>query len=151
MKKNMTVTTLIIMSVLHFLIMYGLMFSTVASVDHIYMSNQRLFMAGIMTAPMIVIEILLMGSMYQNKKVLYSLLAGSSIVFILFFTFIRYQTTIDNKQFLQAMIPHHSAAILMCNEAAITDPDIQELCDDIVATQKKEIEIMKRELKEITQ
>lgn len=151
MKKNMQVSSLVIMGILHFLIMYALMFTTVASVDHIYMSNQKLYMAGIMTAPMLIIEIALMGSMYKNKKALYALLAGSSVVFILFFAFIRKQTAIGNKQFLQAMIPHHSGAILMCNQATITDLEIQELCIDIVATQKKEIEIMERKLDEIPQ
>jgi hypothetical protein len=30
------------------------------------------------------------------------------------------------------MIPHHSGAILMCEQAALTDPDIVALCRQIV-------------------
>ena len=55
---------------------------------------------------------------------------------------------VGNEQFLRAMIPHHSRAILVCNEAAITDPDIRQLCDQIIATQQEEIAIMNRMLEE---
>lgn len=37
------------------------------------------------------------------------------------------------------MIPHHSGAILMCEQASITDPEIVALCQQIVASQQKEI------------
>lgn len=148
--SGMHFSLLLVMSVLHFLVMYVLMFSTVVSFEHIYMSNQKLYMAGIMTAQMIIIEVLLMGKMYTNKNALYALLGGSVALFVLLFVFIRQQTVINNKQFLQAMIPHHSGAILMCKQADITDPDILDLCDDIVETQKREIDSMERELSEIT-
>ncbi|OWP36679.1 DUF305 domain-containing protein, partial [Klebsiella aerogenes] len=36
-------------------------------------------------------------------------------------------------------IPHHSRAILVCQEADITDPEIVQLCDDIVEAQQEEI------------
>jgi uncharacterized protein (DUF305 family) len=42
------------------------------------------------------------------------------------------------------MIPHHSAAILMCNEAAIDDPEIVELSARIVEGQQAEIDQMER-------
>jgi len=41
------------------------------------------------------------------------------------------------------MIPHHSGAILMCEQAAITDPEIVALCGDIVKAQRDEIAQMK--------
>jgi uncharacterized protein (DUF305 family) len=37
------------------------------------------------------------------------------------------------------MIPHHSSAIVMCEEAAITDSEILSLCEEIVDTQEREI------------
>ena len=37
------------------------------------------------------------------------------------------------------MIPHHSGAILMCEQATLTDPEIKALCGEIVASQRKEI------------
>jgi uncharacterized protein (DUF305 family) len=32
------------------------------------------------------------------------------------------------------MIPHHSGAILMCEQSNLTDPEIISLCDEIVQT-----------------
>lgn len=37
------------------------------------------------------------------------------------------------------MIPHHSGAILMCEQASITDPEIIALCQQIISSQQKEI------------
>jgi uncharacterized protein (DUF305 family) len=34
---------------------------------------------------------------------------------------------VGNELFLRAMIPHHSRAILVCEEPSITDPDIANL------------------------
>ena len=47
--------------------------------------------------------------------------------------------------FLTSMIPHHSRAILVCQEASITDPEIEQLCSEIVEAQ--EIAQMKEILK----
>ena len=41
------------------------------------------------------------------------------------------------------MIPHHSSAILMCEQAAISDPEIIDLCEQIVQSQEEEIAQMK--------
>jgi len=40
------------------------------------------------------------------------------------------------------MIPHHSGAILMCEQASLKDPEVIALCDDIVEAQKREISQM---------
>jgi uncharacterized protein (DUF305 family) len=47
------------------------------------------------------------------------------------------------------MIPHHAGAILMCNEADIKDPEVKKLCEEIIASQTKEIDQMKLKLTEI--
>jgi uncharacterized protein (DUF305 family) len=44
------------------------------------------------------------------------------------------------------MIPHHAGAILMCEEAAITDAEIKELCGRIIAGPEAEIRQMKGKL-----
>lgn len=44
---------------------------------------------------------------------------------------------------LRAMIPHHSIAILTSERAAIKDPEVKALAEDIIRAQKKEIEEMK--------
>ncbi|NJM42435.1 MAG: DUF305 domain-containing protein [Anaerolineae bacterium] len=45
----------------------------------------------------------------------------------------------NTKNRTKRMIPHHSGAILMCEQSSITDPEIIKLCNDIVAAQKAEI------------
>lgn len=51
---------------------------------------------------------------------------------------------VQDKQFLRSMIPHPSSAILMCERASISDPEIIALCGDIVKAQKKEIAQMRK-------
>ena len=101
-------------------------------------------MALIMTIPMVIIEIFMMSKMYQNKIYNYLIVGASLILFITFFLFIRAQTAIEDKQFLRSMIPHHSSAILMCDDANITDPEIKTLCDSITAAQIREIKQMEQ-------
>ena len=41
------------------------------------------------------------------------------------------------------MIPHHSRAILVCEQSNITDSEIVTLCEQIVQSQQEEIDQMK--------
>lgn len=132
------------MVVLHFIIMFILMYSMVDVFENVYLNLNKVYMAAIMTAPMLILEILLMGSMYENKKALNILLAISAVAMIIVFFFIRQQTFIYDKEFLRAMIPHHSSAILMCNKASLEDDEIKELCKSIVVAQQTEIDLMEK-------
>ncbi len=145
----MSVKPLLAMAGLHFIAMYLLMYSMVDRVVHIYPSLNQIYMAGIMTAPMLIIEVILMRKMYASSKHLYSILAISLIVFSAFFYFIRNQTAISDKEFLQSMIPHHSGAILMCERSEISSPEIVELCVEIFESQKEEITEMEEILERI--
>jgi uncharacterized protein (DUF305 family) len=142
--KSMNVSKLLLMAGLHFVIMYVLMYSMVATVDHIHLNINKAYMAAIMTAPMLMLEIWLMGEMYADKGALKYVMALSAVALVAAFAFIRQQTFVGDKPFLRAMIPHHSSAILMCNQADIDDQEILDLCDDIVQTQEEEIAIMER-------
>lgn len=71
------------------------------------------------------------------------IIVGSVAALVIFFLFIRQQTAIYDKQFLRAMIPHHSSAILMCQQAPIADAEIKELCGSIIEGQQQEIDQMK--------
>jgi hypothetical protein len=131
------------MIVLSFISMYVLMYAMVNTFGDVYNSLNQVYMAGLMTAPMVVIELLLMSGMYSNKKLNALLIAGSCTAGIAFFLFIRQETAISDRQFLRSMIPHHSGAILMCNEASLQDQRILELCKTIVAGQQQEIDQMR--------
>ncbi len=65
------------------------------------------------------------------------MLAGS-------FAFIRNQTLIGDRAFLDSMIPHHSGAILMRRKARLTDPEIRSPCRNIETSQQGEIDQMRR-------
>jgi hypothetical protein len=140
--------SLLIMTILSFISMYILMYAMVNTFGNVYSSLNQFYMAGLMTAPMVVIELLVMYSLYENKRLNVIILAASTIAAILFFIFIRQQTAISDREFLRSMIPHHAGAILMCEQASLEDPEIKELCDTIISGQQAEIDLMKSKLAE---
>ncbi|MCC9066048.1 DUF305 domain-containing protein [Flavobacterium piscisymbiosum] len=140
---------LALMIVLSFISMYVLMYSMVDIFANVIPNINQFYMAALMTMPMLIIEIIVMGSMYMNKKWNLVLLTTGSLAAILFFSCIRQQATVDDKQFLKSMIPHHAAAILMAKEASLQDPEVSQLAQDIIKAQQNEIAQMKAKLKEM--
>lgn len=141
----------LLMTVLMFISMYALMYAMVNAFANVYSNYNQFYMAGLMTAPMVLIEILLMSQMYRNKKLNLAIIAASVVALAGFWFLIREQTAINDRQFLKSMIPHHAGAILMCEEAAITDAEIKELCGEIVRSQEAEIRKMKEKLSRLEQ
>lgn len=139
---------LLIMAVLSFVAMYVLMYAMVNTYDNVYLNLNQFYMAGLMAAPMVIIELALMRGMYPDRRLNIAITAVSSLALILFWAGIRQQTAIGDREFLRSMIPHHAGAILMCKEAPLNDPDIQQLCKTIIAGQADEIRQMKRILSE---
>ena len=140
---------LAIMAVLSFISMFVFMYMMVDSFSNVYPSLNQFYMAALMTAPMIIIEIFVMWSMYNNKKTNLIIAGVSIVLLILSVLFIRNQTAVSDKEFLKSMIPHHGGAVLMCGEAKITDPEIKELCKGIMSSQQSEIGWMKKKLAEL--
>lgn len=112
------------------------------------MNVNQVYMAGLMTAPMVVIELLVMRGMYHSRKLNLGLVTSSLVAGLLFFFGIQKQVAVGDRQFLRSMIPHHSAAILMCRQAPTTDAKIQQLCHSIVQSQRQEIDQMRAWLSE---
>lgn len=137
-----------LMALLSFLAMYGLMYAMVDTLSNVFPNLNQLYMAGLMTAPMVLIELLLMGSMYPDKKANVAILGVSAVVLVAFWAGIRAQTGITERQFLKSMIPHHGGAILMCGRTELRDPDLQQLCREIRDSQQREIDFMKKKLRE---
>ena len=140
---------LLVMLILSFIAMYILMYAMVDRFANVYPSFNQFYMAGLMTAAMIVIELLVMSGMYPNKRLNAILIAASVIALAAFWIFTRQQTAIGDRQFVKSMIPHHSGAILMCKEAQLRDPGLQKLCREIVLGQQQEIDQMKAKLREL--
>ena len=85
--------------------------------------------------------------MFPAKRANAAILTVSAIAFLGSFALIRTQATIGDTAFLRSMIPHHSGAILMCQQAKLQDPEVKRLCDGIIESQRNEIDEMKAILK----
>lgn len=136
---NKLVLLIVINSVLMFLLTYA----NLASIDHFYPNINRGYMSIIMVSTMFIFMLIVMGNMYSNKNLNRFLYILFAVLLITGIFFIRTQTAIGNVQFLRSMIPHHSSAIVMCEESNLTDPEIVMLCEDIVEAQQEEIALMK--------
>lgn len=134
---------LAVMAGLSFLAMYALMYAMVDSLPNVIPNYNQFYMAGLMASPMIVIELIVMGSMYPNKTKNLVIIIGSIIATIIFFMLIRGQVAIEDKQFLKSMIPHHGGAVLMCGQAKLKDAEVKTLCENIIKGQQTEINQMK--------
>jgi uncharacterized protein (DUF305 family) len=139
------------MAALSFASMYALMYAMVDAFGNVYNSLNQVYMAGLMTAPMIAIELVVMRGMYQDKRRNGLILGGAIVAGVAFFAFIRWQTQVTDRQFLRSMIPHHAGAILMCEQAPIRDPEIKKLCGDIIKGQQAEIDQMKAKLRQLNE
>ena len=143
MRSNHHYVHLAIMTVLSFISMYVLMYAMVDRFANVYSNLNQFYMAGLMTAPMVLIELALMGSMYKNRNANIVIVAVVVVVLGVFFLGIRQQVSIGDKSFLRSMIPHHAGAILMCERAPIQDAEIKKLCGEIISSQQREIDQMK--------
>lgn len=140
---------LLAMGFLSFVSMYILMYAMVNSFSNVFPNLNQLYMAGLMTAPMIVIELSLMRAMFPHKILNAVIVVVSAVALVASWIGIRQQTAIGDEQFLKSMIPHHAGAILMCEKASLQNPEVKELCKTIIADQRSEIEQMKSKLQQL--
>lgn len=143
MMKNPYVS-LALQTIASAVIMYLVMFVMIDSLGSFYNNLNMFYMTLMMVAPMVMLMILAMRHMFPSKAANGALLAGSIAIFLGCFGLIRTQTTIDDREFLRSMIPHHSGAVLMCTKAPVKDPEIVALCERIITSQREEIDQMKR-------
>lgn len=130
---------LMIELVIDFVIMYLVMYTMIRTLDHFYLNINNVWMTLMMVTPMALVMLFAMRSMFPSRNRNLLLIAGALVVFGVSYYGMRAQVGVDDKQFLRSMIPHHSGAILMCQEASLRDPEIQTLCRQIVDSQQKEI------------
>jgi len=145
---GMSYRKFILMVLLSFIAMYVLMYAMVDRVENALPNINQLYMAGLMTAAMAIIEVLLMGKMYRSRKTNGIIVLVSLVALVTFWSGIRQQAAVTDRQFLKSMIPHHAAAVLMVKRAKLSDPEIQRLARGIIEAQEKEIAFMKQKLEE---
>ena len=132
-----------LMLALSFVAMFVLMYAMVDRAGNALPNVNQAYMAALMTAPMAVLEMALMGAMYPNARRNRIILMVGAVVGLLCWFAIRQQVAIGDRQFLRSMIPHHAGALLMCKEAKLSDPEVLALCHGIEASQTREIAQMK--------
>ena len=137
-----------VMAVAMFVAMYFIMYAMIDGLQNLILNINNLYMTLLMVSAMLIIELLIMKGMYENKKINWAIITVSLAIGIFSWFGIREQLFVGNKEFVKGMIPHHAAAVLMSEQAKLTDPELIQLQKNILETQAQEIEFMKRKLNE---
>lgn len=130
-------------------VMYGLMYLNTYALDHVFLSQTRMWMALYMGGTMAVIMLAFMIGMYANRKANFAIFAGALIAFAAGLYLVRSQDTVGDVAWMKAMIPHHSIAILTSERANLSDPRVQALAESIAEVQRDEIAEMKSYIADI--
>jgi uncharacterized protein (DUF305 family) len=122
--------------------MYGMMYLNTYTLEHVFWSQTRAWMALYMGAGMAIIMLAYMLAMYSNRRLNLAIFVSAALVFAGSVYMMRSQRTVDDLAWMRAMIPHHSIAILTSERAQISDPRVRDLADQIIETQRSEIALM---------
>jgi len=139
---------IMIMAIGSFIIQYLLMSPIMVNkLSDLTNSYGKLYMALIMVIYMLFIDIALKD--YMNKRVSMGWYLLLSILLILFIYLYRYQIGINDKQYLEGMIEHHSMAILTSKEIIKKSKNskVLRLAEKILYEQENEIHLMKEMIK----
>ena len=130
-------------------LMYLAMYLNTYSWNHVFFSEMRLYMNLLMTTIMAVVMLWFMRHMYTDTRTNQYIVGGSVTLFVVTLFLVRGQVLVDDVDYMEAMIPHHSIAILTSERAQIEDPRVRALADEIIAAQKREIAEMKRLIEDL--
>lgn len=124
------------------LLMFGLMYLNTYQLSHVWFSQTRMFMTLIMSGCMSLVMLFFMRHMYKDRRANTVIVVGSIGLIGLGLWLVRSQVTVGDVAWMEAMIPHHSIAILTSERARIAAPRVRKLADGIVQTQRREISEM---------
>ena len=130
-------------------IMFFLMYQLVYEADHLMFSINRLVASLVMGSVMTIVMLGFMWSMYQGMATKIAVLGVALVAAVALLAINRSQALIADVTFMKSMIPHHSIAINNARRAAISDPRVRELADEIISSQVREIAEMKLLIDEI--
>lgn len=112
----------------------------VSNISDVRIQINDVYMGIIMTGWMF----FLMGIIYSSNNYIW---IGLGTIGISFY-FIRNQIFVNQYEYLNSMIPHHSMAVFMSEKIkeknVIQDKEINDLVSSIIITQQEEIELMKK-------
>lgn len=137
--------TIIVMFIGSFVIQYFLMSPIMVSKNE-YITNNigKAYMATIMGLSMVLLEIMMHDHQYSVFSLKWYI--GLFVLTAIFIYLYRKQIAIDDKQYLEGMIEHHSMALLTSEEILkkTDNYDVAKLAKNIIQTQNDEIRDMKR-------
>ena len=128
-------TSMVLMYFLTYLNSYDIL-------GHAWFSETRLFMTLLMGSVMAAVMLTFMRKMYSNKGINRAIYIGAAVLFGAALFLVRSQRTVTGEDYMEAMIPHHSIAILTSERAQIVDPRVREMADEIILAQRREIKEM---------
>ena len=131
------------------IVMYGLMYLNTWALDHVFFSQTRAWMALLMGAVMAVIMLGFMWSMYKDSRANAAIVLAAAVAFAGSLWLVRSQETVGDVSYMEAMIPHHSIAVMTSERAHIKDPRVRKLADGIIEAQVREIGEMKQLIAEL--
>ena len=130
-------------------IMFGLMYLNTYALDHVFWSETRFWMMFVMGAVMAVVMLAFMWGMYRNTAKNWIIVGVSVVTFALSLFLVRSQVSVDDSEYMSAMIPHHSIAIMTSERAEIEDVRVRKLANEIIRAQRHEIDEMRWLLSDI--
>ena len=120
-------------------VMYFTMFAGTWEWSHLRFSESRVLMALTMGGTMGLVMLAWMLNMYKNMKGNIAIVAASLLLLGGGIALDRSQATVDDRNWMSAMIPHHSLAITRSERADIDDIRVCQLAVNIIVAQEKEI------------
>ena len=125
----------------------GMSLIMTSSYKNITFSIGKFYISVIMALSMGLLEVLMFDVHMKTISLLYYL----ALIFLLviFIALYKKQVYVDDNQYLNEMIEHHSMAILTSEEILQKDPSprVKKLAENIIGTQEKDIEYMKQLIK----
>jgi hypothetical protein len=136
--------TMVVMFVGSFTIQYFLM-SPIMVNNRVYITNNigKVYMSSIMALFMILLEVMMHDHQYHVLSLnLYILIISGLVLFVYLY---RKQVAINDKQYLEGMIEHHSMGLLTSEEILKKSDnyDVVKIAKNIIQTQTDEIRIMR--------
>ena len=143
--------TILIMFVGSFIIQYFLMPPIMVS-ENAYITNNigKAYMAVIMGLFMVVLEIMMHD--HEHNMLSLNLYAIFIVILALFVYLYRKQVAINDKQYLEGMIEHHSMGIFTSEQVLkkTDNYDVAKLAKNIIQQQEDEIRVMRELIQKTT-
>ena len=133
------------------IVMYGLMYLNTYSLDHVFFSETRFLMAFVLWSVMAVIMLAFMWKMYSNVGKNLIIIGVAAVVFAGGLWLVRGQASVYDINYMKAMIPHHSIAVMTSERANLRDPRVRKLAEDIIVAQRREIAEMRYLIEDISE